>query len=614
MTALSLAALDNAPPLSCDPGVLARNLAALAEVDPPSAELIRSTTLPDHWRATIGLDGSPAWRIEEPHRPAEWLVGAAAPQHRAEGLLAPVAVQDRNPVLASVDVGAEILLLMQRRPLHQAIFAYSASSAQVRALLIVHELSAVLREQSLILLIEPHAEARLSDVLSKHAGLAAPSTIIPLPHTAENELHALRALCERISSAISHAKELRMAALREDRARMRNTRTNAGMKERVAVVAMTADRIDHRLAYALADSAESAGVQALPFASDRPTHAHALGAAEAIATHGAIATLFVSSVPQPLRPIAGPAARWLLRTPDPAERLAETADLFLPASPEIGAALRCMNVPPDQVVSFYWGCFNAPDGRGAVAAAPPQNDLVAVLADVPSADAAACGVEQPTHKILWQCARELVQGGWQTSLAISPAELLAAAERRAGVRISEENIREAMVRGLGQFLIPATVVECVVAELRQINLAVWGVGRGWSRLLRGPADRHSEDLLDCGERDPAPRAAISAGPIEPWQRDFPSAAARGWRLLVHSPGSGERADAVRNVLGERDGFEEFADARGMTRLLRSAAISDKGERARAEQRANRASARHAYSVRWKVLMKRLSSGQTAENA
>lgn len=595
-----LAELDRVPGYDPDAEVWLSNIAALESADPDFARRLRECHLPSNWRCVRGLCGSPTYRVEPPEADAEWLAGTAAPAIRAAAFLKDVAVTDRNPGLPGVAAGAELALLLARLAPWQAVYVFEADPRQLLAILRILPIAADIRERRCILVPPDNPEAHLLALLQREPGLLPPGNLLRLPGTPTERVETLHIVCERVAAAVGAARGRRMAELERCAAATRGT------EARLAVLAPTADPRAHAAARWLADAARRLDWPVVLCAADRPAHVHTLAQSEAIAQFGPTVTIGIDCARHALPPTACAmfASWWTEARPDagrtdavgPGTQPGKSGAIHLAASPRIATALRAV-IAPELVQNWFWGARELPSAPDPAATA-----RVLLVAGHPVDDAAACGVEQPTHKRLWTSLRELTRDAWRQSRAASPQALLTQAEVRADVRIEPPELRAEFLRLVERAAWQAAIVDGILDTLLGDGLEVMTFGRGWTgcgresrRLIAGP-----EFSFDLGANDQTPLAVIFTGDNDPLAPALLEAAARGWPVLCY----GRVLDADLGGVVRATDIAAF-DGPGSLRAALTGVRDPALRETRVQRLRDHVQQRHSYRARLRALLEGL---------
>jgi len=578
MDAIRLAALDEVRTFELDDSVWAANLAALKHAQPGLSEAIERLAPPDHWRPAAALDGFATYRVERPGDPAAWLDDTAAPRTRASALLAGFRPGENNAALPTFAVGAELQLLLERLPKTQAVFVFEYDLQRLAAVLRLHDLSSAIGAGRCIF-VPPDREAEyLEQLLQRRPGLMPPMAILQFPYVAAARVQVVRAVCEQVAGSTARWRLQRLNALGAAAAQ------RPANEPRLAVLALSADFAAHVHAARLGEAARRLGLQVCVCVGDRPDRVHPLPHCERLVEFCPGLTIAVGHPPQLPLDLPGIVCQWHVRLRDVPETPGDAVVVHLAASPRISDALRSAGLRSERIRNLFWGV--APlaatlDDR------PVATDTVLLIGDCPDADPEACGIDQPTHRLLWRTLLEVAASSWESPLIYNPSGLLQAAERRGRVALRDAELRERMLRLVAQVLIPSVVQPRIAAAVRTAGFTPLTMGRGWNQIAEDSLAALGDPLEPrWAALRVRPLAAIFAGQPDRLGPALLEAGALGIPLLLHAPDGRARQLDLGGVLHANQHYVSFADVRDLAAelpsLVRNAPAA--AERARAAAR------------------------------
>jgi hypothetical protein len=307
-----------------------------------------------------------------------------------------------------------------------------------------------------------------------------------------------------------------------------------------------------------------------------------------------------------------PVCQWHLRTRDIPASVPADDTIHLAATPGVADALRQAGVPNRRLADFHWAWPALHSARPAqrdprsAQSAPPGS--VVIVGDLPDASAAACRIEQPTHKQLWEVLHQTAAKAWETPEIMQPATLLRNAERAGRISLGERSLRERMVRIIEHVLIPTVVLGTISQLLRREAHELLTVGRGWHRC----SGKELQSLAKSLERL-SPQAAgtpiiaaIFAGPLDPLSPALFHAAELGWPLLIHNPGKRPLTAQLGGILHPGQHYEPFAGLRGLHAALDTIRSDFSAAQRRCERVREHLRTRHTYGQRLTALAGQLS--------
>jgi hypothetical protein len=323
-------------------------------------------------------------------------------------------------------------------------------------------------------------------------------------------------------------------------------------------------------------------------------------------------------------PLPGRVCEWRLARP--VEPPADDDGLQLAATPTVAADLRRGGLAPERIVEWF---LAAPHVEPPDSPAESDPGALALLADRRDASAAACGISQPTHRLLWQALHKLAaerwvlraeipfaRGGWQAGPSrFEP--LLLEAEGMANARLSEPALRRRMLQLIELCLIPALEAERIHRALLDggptnrdhpdTASRSWGVlriGVGWRPDVDGPVlAAQGCDLLESQWSAP-PLAAIAAYQTDPLRPEVLLAAAHGWPLLIHTPGGGSLDQQMDGLLLPQQHYLPFSTTAELRAAIQTIADRPEAARKRAARAAEHLRRSPGYGERLEQLLRR----------
>ena len=563
-TALDLSGLDDFRAAPLDPGVWSSNLAALSVDQPDLANELRGERLPPASRPALSLDDTATYRLEEPGTPAAWLGGTAAPKTRAAALLTAFTPGDRNLALPTLGAGAELTFLLERLPVHLAVFAFEADLHALAAVLHLHDFSAAVAQGRCVFVPPGRAHEFLTQLMQTHPGLLPPGTILPPDLVPRARREELRTLCERIHGETNQRRARRLTELAPA---ARGAAIAATKTPRLALLALSADQEPRAVAADVTRAAHCLGWPVLCASIAGPHSVHPLVHCEALAEFQPTLTIHVNHARSVL-PIsfAGVNCVWYHHAANVPEQVPDDGTYYLAASPRVAEALRRAGARTDRLLPWYWACSPVDD-------AEPQatSDPILLVGNLPDRDPERYGVTQHSHRQLWEQIAAVVAQVWETPLVLDPEKLLARAQCECDVELRDESLRASLARFTEQVIIPAVVLERLLRGLIKTGRALLTVGHGWERLADGTFQPLAADTSELAERAATlrPAACVLARGSDPLSPALLLAAAAGWPVLMHSLGGAPLAPLLGDVLRPGQHFAPFRDLTELHRELES---------------------------------------------
>lgn len=583
--AQSLAALDQAPTLLIDPGILEKNLAALRFEHTRLAHELQTLALPAHWRPVSALDGFPTWRTELPGAPPHWLAGTAAPDTRARATLEQACFGDANILLPSVGAGAEALRSLERLGVYQAVFVCVPEPMTLAATLRTVDLATEIESRRCWFLQANNEEATLTEFLQHYPGLLAPTVLLRIPDIPPNRISALRDICERVARHIATHRKARLAILQAD---WPNPAAHADREIRLGLLALNPDPAALAAARELESAASADGWTMTAGIADSPPQVGPLVHAERLRNVGVDIVVCVNHGPEML-PIPSRVTRatWHLQplTTSPA------ADLHLACSPTNRRDLKKAGIADSSIVDFFWGC------RTDESPPPVRDGPILIAEDLPDCTADGAGITQATHRLLWEALLKVVQNELRAGRLSPPDGLLIAAERQSGVRLQDEALRQAVLELVQRRAVPGVALELLVRSLLNARQRVRPIGSGWQRL--------SDLSFEMSTESPA--AFVTTTTLDAWTQSIAPLAGQGVPLIVFEPTPGQSAAQLDGILELGKHYDVFQTISDLPGLLESLRRDEAGYRRRAERLRGQMRTQHTWTRRLTLLAKRLKS-------
>ncbi|MGE0481099.1 MAG: hypothetical protein AB7Q17_11570 [Phycisphaerae bacterium] len=629
---IDLRAADDAPPLALDPRIFERNVAALRTQNPSLADALSAAPPRENWRAVAGLDGSPTYRVQAPGAPAQWLDETAAPRIRAAGLLAEFRCGDTNAALPGIATGAELAYLLEHLPAIRAVFVFEPELEHLAAVLRIRDFAGPLASLRVVLVPPQRAREALHALLRRHGGLLPPGSILRLPGASAAHVEQVRAICEQTMSEIAPA---RIARLRE-LASARPASGHAG-ESRLAVVAFEPD-VDPAPVDDLLRAAAGLRWEALGCVARGPLDVHLLPHAERLASFDPTLAICVghaaSRVPFPPR---GAACEWHVSYP-PQPPSDTAAAWHLAATPRIADALRGAGVPADKVLEWCWAVdshaikpievagasqivrpntpassgFSPESPRATIAAvATPRESAESppwvFVGDLPDDSPAALGIEQPTHRLVWQHACEAARTRWQAGDIAHAEALLRHAERTARLPLDDAAARMRLVQSIQCHAAPAAIARAIVAALHELCGSVGVVGRGWGRVAHAATlvEESATRWLKSNVARSGVAAAVFPALPDPLSNALVQVAAAGIPVLIHAPAQFPLAKWLGGVLVPNEHVTPFTDAPSLRDRVQNLVRSPSSAGAQSRRAAAHLFRTHTYGIRLAALGARL---------
>ena len=457
--------------------LLERNLDALREWTPATAELIAAAQIPPDFERCTGTDGTLTYRRVLAGNPprVEWLGATSMPATSAEPIIESLNAGAGNGLGLTIGSGFEWLAFAAKIAGPQAVFVYEPDPALARMALDTCDLSAQLRSGKILLLTGPGPDAseHLAAFLKKHAGYEVPSVLHPLPTLvgerrnpllATGESMVRRAVIERQGLINALVARLEETLGKPTEGRLALTLTPRYPDERPmrrSLANISELRIDHHATTSFAARLELLIAQR-PAAVVSDLFRPQLGCIPP-------AVIVETWVP----PVVGP-AYW---DRVPRSGIAAT-DRIIVHSVYHHSRLTDIGIPANQIESRPATPIHLTP--------TPESSLtlrhrVALIGDLPASDAATLKIELPTHLAVFTAACDLITDEW---LSVHPAlapDILRRALARANVSAGPDGptdpaLREPMLRIVRDVLIPTLPLLVAVEKFTDENVPLRLIG------------------------------------------------------------------------------------------------------------------------------------------
>jgi len=431
-----------------------------------TAERIRKAVPPMGYRAVIGSDGTATFAREgDSSRRVEWLGRTSMPRAAAEAMVASLDARDVNGMGLGIGTGFEWAAFARKLGRHQAIFVWEPDAGMARLALEVCDLSRLLAAGKIVLFVGEDLGEQLKAFLRENAGYEGPTLLHPLPTLMAEERRVL----------LGQAEPALQAALMEQQL------------------------LTEQAARALADAYEKGATDAkvgmwlgAAHGFERPWQREAVAGALTMDAHDQTslrARMMLMAQHRPSVVVSDVFAGQLL----PVE--------LLPAGVRVETFLTADATPTvtairanDHVIvqSEYQRAFLREQGvaetaielRRPVVKAAARVGFgfsVALVGDLPAADAKTLGVELPTHVALYEAAKALIV---EDPFAVTPGrlgDLLRRVQHRAGIEIKDEHTRDTLGRMLKRVLAPTFTAVGFARLLHEGGVPLTLIGTGWEQ-------------------------------------------------------------------------------------------------------------------------------------
>ncbi|MFH1748211.1 MAG: glycosyltransferase [Planctomycetota bacterium] len=593
--ALNLSSLDAAIPVQLEAQVLANNLAALGVEQPDLAEQLAETKLPPAWRPVRAHDGVNTYRLEAAAQAPLWLGGTAAPRTRAAGLLKSFDIGEQNPSLPSISAGAELQWLLNHISVYRAVYVFESELVRLAAVLRLVDISEACRATRCILVPPGREMPYLQEFLGRHVGLLPPGNIVVLPEVPSERIEQVRLICQPIAQHTYTGRQRRLEQLQT----VTVASSPEGSATRLAVLAITQEPLSHTVSVALERDARRLGWEVRRQAVAGPCDIHPLSHCAALAEFNPNLTICVghqySLVPLPL---GSDICEWYGSPRQIPKPFPEDNIWRLAASPYIWRELRNAAPSSARIAAWYWGC-----DVSAPLAERDDDSLVVLVADLPTDDPRAFGIDQPTHVQLWQHVRQQAARLWQRPAICQTEALLREAERAVGAGVGEIALRQHLLNMLERVLIPRVIVERIAQELARRAGNVCVFGKGWRQWPDNPIKLWQESVSAALVKGPPkPLAAVFISQPDVLRPELLAAGVAGWPLILHAPGRRNLRADLGDLLHNEQHYLTFADGRDLDQVLDTCQKDPDQARRRASRAREYLGEQHCHARRLEELV------------
>lgn len=595
MAEISLAGLDDAATISLDPRIWEANRTAIEHVNAELAAMLAQTSMPTSMNPATTLDGFAAYR-EATNDGIRWMGGSSTPVKRAEPYVGEFKPGETNVALPVLSAGAELRLLLEKCPERIGVFVFVEDVKHAAGFLRLHDVAREVRALRCVLLTPGREEESLRGILDRHEGLLAPGSVLRVAQVSAERMQMVLDTCNR---AAHETAARRAEAIRRLSASSIGAEGKAAGAVRCAVVSMKADARATTAAAMLASAARRERVEVAELTVTGPGDVHPLRFARATAEFAPNLTVCINHARAYL-PVhsAGMNCEWWTSPVEDGAGRNHSEVTKLAASPVIAESLLNAGAKAERVIPFYWAAPNDVSATGG------RVDEVWLIADLPDATDRACGIDLPTHVLLWSHARRsaealLASGNW------NPVAILTHAEQTSGVGMKDAATRSGFLNLIASVIVPTVVLEKLARELEREGSRIRAWGAGWARLNEPEIRVDSASWLSLSDeiRSGLPIAAVYYSPRDALHPTMPMAAVAGCPIVVVGEPSVLRKQ-LGGVLEPGRHVEAAGTAKEATAIVRElAAKADRRDRM-VERARTHVSERHLTSHRWAELIGR----------
>lgn len=485
-----------------DAALYEKNMVALRESLPETADRLHASTGPSSLGLTQGRDAAPTYSWIESDRRTYWLGRTTMPTLRAPALVDAFHTGDGNVLLAGFGQGAEVDLLRRRLAPHQAVMVVEENAWAAECVLRLYDFSAELLQGRLLLFVGPDAWQGLERFLVEHDGYVEPLRILSWPWF---DAPQVAEVSQRLSGINSRLAAHRAAEFGVSVARKPLAKPKA-QKPIVAVLSTVADSRIRRASEVLEIAAESLGWASRRFVLQNPAVVHPIGIRRALDELAPSVCLLLDVTPAMLPyPLPEAPAFVLCAHAEPLSeqwlaQLGSNARLGVVNEMQRAQAVGCG--VPDSNIMLVPPAAQAGLNAGTRSARSDETNVL-VIADRIDPSAEAAGLHLASHRRLWDAATAILTSQCDLFDDDQAAGVLAAAEKQCKIQLSSDDVRSGLMERIRRRLGPSVVCSEYLQALRKKGVAFDLYGSGWENdatfvsHFRGtwPSPREVPDLL-----------------------------------------------------------------------------------------------------------------------
>ncbi len=510
------------------------NLQALAAHQPGWARRLEATPIPDTVTPAAGRDGSATFRLLDSAGKLCWLGQTSMPTVSSAALVADFtdcAPTGGNVVLPGVLSGLEAVALTNKLARHCAVFVWQDEALPLKLAMHLYDYGAMLESGRLVFIPAQEPVEGLREFFQRNSGYEFPARMVRAPHLSPGELGQIQNTIEMAGQDVAqvHQDAVARSLQRITSRRFEHGQTSLPMapssepvpsEPRVAV--LTVDARDRTLqSVRMIDRAlESLGWRHAVCAPDTPRHCHTAARLHAIEQIEADVVLFVNCVPGQLGamlPRGLPLVTWYLPETAVGPGLAGASDtpfLLCVSTPWLREAALRAGVDQDRVKLVEVGAQTevfrrttgatgnssaraATESSGGQAAsgthpggtvfqpmsspARCRRHDVGLVVELPEDRPEAANLILPSHVQLYEALRDRCRRHIERYSDDLAPKLLEQAERRTGIELKDEILREQFVALIRSRIAPVAFARLVVSTLQERGRSV----RVWGRVAHG---------------------------------------------------------------------------------------------------------------------------------
>ncbi|MGB0714561.1 MAG: hypothetical protein ACPGXK_01705 [Phycisphaerae bacterium] len=459
------------------------NLAALRTRQPAVADALTAADWPAFSFET-GRDGSTSIRINEGPGVGVWFGGSSMPSVSADAIVGFSSSEDGSIVLPGVQTGREILLLLERRAAHTAVYVWEPHPQHMLMAFCLYDYADAMERHRLVWLSGDQPADELADFLAANHGFEMPQHILRVPGFSAQQTDELQRGLELTGAA--HARHV---AAEVERLRQRWSETSAqpvtGGISRLMV--WGADPSPSAVDRAAGIKRALEGLDcdsSIEFPED-PSRAHTLARLSLINDFVPQCLVYLGAMPMALRRLL----------PDSLTVVHWCAAGGIDRTPPLDLPHRDIWLTPHRRALFdtaSWGHrvssldmgvdisrFHPPGEIAPGDTRVRRDNLVPIVMSLPPDQPGYYDVGLTSYLNLWQTLHDVLRERSHEFRYEIADQFLKEAERRCGVEISDPDIRTDFIGWLRHALAPAAMGRAVLRALQAANLNVVVHGDHW---------------------------------------------------------------------------------------------------------------------------------------
>ena len=478
------------------PSVFEANIAALRNVDGDLAVCLASQAI-EPAVVAAGRDGATTFRIPGPEGTSRWFGRTSMPTVSGSALIEQFNCGEGNPALPGVGQGIEAELLVEKLPVHRAVFVVEFDPWILSLALRVHDFADAIRVGRIVLICAgggPDARSpealgqRLAQFLIAEPGYVIPDRLLSWPWMEPGDVDPFR-------TVLQHGGERAVCGRSETfgpiearlTARDRAAAPSNGDDVKVVGLALAPSPGLTQCVRALAEAAERIGIDWRDCLADNPVRGCTLAHLKRVDEHEPALAVAFDHVRKDLPtvfPVDLPLVTWFDTPTLVCEALRDRLgdrDRLCPSSSHLAGQLTAIGVPGERIrVVPLFATGPASDAlRVNEAVAQRYRCDVAVFADGADLTPGTWGLKLESHERLYHALVDRLTREGHRFHAHLADPVLTQVESKLKLTLQDDGVRAVMRRQIEQVIGPTLIRLAVVRELTAASLDVRLYGTGW---------------------------------------------------------------------------------------------------------------------------------------